>query len=151
MPFDANSGTYISGGPQDTGRKQDTMPTQIVDGYEYIGSLNIAAIDLSLPVAADMNSELLKISPCRYQGSYLTSDLIVCGQGYASHFGSIGTLGIRDTVQFVAADGATYEYIVSNIETDEQDEIDKILHDWDLTLFTFNADNTCLVVRCVRV
>ena len=132
------------------GREEsDSMPTIVIDGYEYLGSLHIASLDLNLPVAADINDELLRRSPCRYQGSYVYSDLVICGQGYASHFGRMTSLGIRDTVRFVAADGATYDYIVSNVETDDVDELDAILHDWDLTLFTFNADGTCLVVRCV--
>lgn len=128
-----------------------TMPTQTVGDYDYIGSIAIPVLGLDLPVASETDDDRLRISPCRYQGSYVTSDLIICGEGYAGHFGNIGSLGIRDEVRFVATDGAMYHYIVSNVETDQQDEIDAILHDWDLTLFTFNIDGTVRVVRCVRM
>ena len=131
--------------------EEASMPAETIGAYDYIGSIAIPVLDLDLPVASQSDDERLRISPCRYQGSYLTSDLIICGEGYAGHFGLIGTLGIRDEVRFVAADGAMYHYIVSNVETDDLDEIDAIIHDWDLTLFTFNNDGTVRVVRCVRM
>lgn len=48
-------------------------------------------------------------------------------------------------------DGVLYRYVVSNVETDRMEDITAIMDDWDLTLFTFNADGSCCVVRCVRV
>ena len=128
-----------------------SMPAVTIGSYDYIGSIAIPVLGIDLPVASETDDERLRISPCRYQGSYLTSDLIICGQGYAGHFGMIGTLGIRDEVRFVAADGTMYHYIVSNVETDRLEDIDAIIHDWDLTLFTFGANDTVRVVRCVRM
>ena len=93
----------------------------------------------------------LRISPCRFEGSYVTNDIVICGEGYARHFGSIGSLGIRDEVRLQTVDGVLYRYVVSNVETDRMEDITAIMDDWDLTLFTFNADGSCCVVRCVRV
>jgi sortase A len=126
------------------------MPAEIVEGNEYIGTIEFPTMDLRLPVAGYYSDELLRVSPCRYEGSYVTNDLVVGGEGYASHFGRIGTLGIRDEVRLTTVDRVLIRYVVSNVETDRLEDITAILHDWDLTLFTFNADGTCCVVRCVR-
>ena len=153
-PFTAETAARLSASRNPNANRyveDATMPTIKIGPYEYIGSLAIPVLNIDLPVASETDDARLRISPCRYQGSYLTSDLIICGEGYAGHFGAIGSLGIRDEVRFVAADGAMYHYIVSNIETDRQEDIDAIIHDWDLTLFTFNVDNTVRVVRCVRM
>lgn len=131
--------------------EKDEIPVELVGDYEYLGSLSIPVLNVELPVAAQTDDSRLQMSPCRYQGSYLSDDLVICGEGYASHFGSLGSLGIRDEVTITTVDGAIYHYIVSNVETDDIDEIDTILDDWDLTLFTFNVDGSCCVVRCVRV
>lgn len=131
--------------PDDT-----AMPAVVVDGRDYVGSLAIPKLGLNLPVASQSTDDTLRISPGCYQGSYKAHDLVVCGEGYATHFGHLGSLGIRDEVRLATVDGRVYRYMVSNIESDRLEDIDAILHDWDLTLFTFNADGTCLVVRCVR-
>ena len=40
------------------GREEsDSMPTVVIDGYEYLGSLHIASLDLNLPVAAMSSSD----------------------------------------------------------------------------------------------
>lgn len=126
------------------------MPIERIGEYDYVGSIAIPTLGIYLPVAAQTNDARLRISPCLYSGSYLTDDLVICGEGYSSHFGSLGSVGIRDEVRFVAADGAMYRYVVSNVETDKLDDMGSIMDDWDLTIFTFNADGTCCVVRCIR-
>lgn len=140
--------------PQDSAglnHEDDTgMPIERVGDYDYVGSLAIPTLGIYLPVASQTDDARLRMSPCVYSGSYLFDDLVICGEGYASHFGSLGSVGIRDEVRFVATDGAMYRYVVSNVETDKIDDIGSIMDDWDLTIFTFNADDTCCVVRCVR-
>jgi len=139
---------HAAQGPNDD---KGAMPAEIVDGVEYLGAIVFPTLDVELPVAGYYSDEQLRVSPCRYEGSYETNDLIIGGEGYASHFGRISTLGIRDEVRFMAVDGTILQYQVSNVETDDLDDITKILHDWDLTLFTFNVDGSCAVIRCVRV
>ena len=139
---------HAAQGPNDD---KGAMPAEIVDGCDYLGVIVFPTLDVELPVAGYYSDEQLRVSPCRYEGSYETNDLIIGGEGYASHFGRISTLGIRDEVRFMAVDGTILQYQVSNVETDDLDDITKILHDWDLTLFTFNVDGSCAVIRCVRV
>ena len=153
-PFTADSSASLAASRNPTASRfveDASMPVVTIGSYDYIGSIAIPVLGIDLPVASETDDARLRISPCRYAGSYFSSDLIICGEGYAGHFGAIGSVGIRDEVRFVAADGAMYHYIVSNVETDRQEDIDAIIHDWDLTLFTFNVDGTVRVVRCVRM
>lgn len=146
-----DSGMMVLDGP--TASKEELergMPVERIGDYDYIGSLAIPTIEIYLPIASKTDDARLHISPCLYSGSYLTDDLVICGEGYSSQFGFLGTVGIRDEVRFVATDGAMYRYVVSNVETSKLDDITKIMDDWDLTVFTFNVDGTCCVVRCVR-
>jgi hypothetical protein len=53
-------------------------------------------------------------------------------------------VGIKDEVRLASVDGVMHRYIVSNVETIRLEDIDKIYDDWDLALFTFNADGTVL-------
>ena len=131
--------------PKDVG-----MPVLDVQGFNYVGTIAIPTLGLDLPVCANLDNERLLLSPCCYAGSYITDDLIICGEGYSSHFGNIQSVGIKDEVRLVTVDGTLYRYIVSNVETDRLQDIDKIYDDWDLALFTFNADDTVCVVRCIR-
>ena len=53
------------------------MPVEVIDGYEYIGILEIPSEDLSLPVMNEWDYTRLKISPCRFTGSYYSDDLVI--------------------------------------------------------------------------
>ena len=100
--------------------------------------------------------ERLKISPCRYTGSYFTDDMVICAHNYAQHFGSIRWMDIGDDIYFITVEGKVYHYQVSNLETVRPTAIEEMIDsreaDWNLTLFTCNADGqTRCAVRCVRV
>ena len=62
------------------------MPITIIDGYEYIGILEMPSLGLTLPVMNEWDYDRLKISPCRFTGSYYTDDLVICAHNYAKHF-----------------------------------------------------------------
>lgn len=136
------------------GASGEELPTEEIDGYNYIGILEIPGLGLRLPVMETWDYERLKISSCRYSGSYYTEDMVICAHNYAKHFGSIKRMDIGDDVYFVTVEGKVYHYQVSNMETIEPSEIGEMIDnaedDWDLTLFTCNADGqTRWAVRCV--
>ena len=62
------------------------MPTVIVDGSAYIGTLQIPALGLRLPVLRDWSYPNLRIAPCRYAGTPQGS-LVLAAHNYESHFG----------------------------------------------------------------
>ena len=126
-------------------RKIKGMPTEEIDGNRYIGVLEIPSLNLSLPVMYNWNYSQLRISPCRYSGSYYTDDLVICGHNYRTHFSPLKSLRPGDEVFFVTVMGERLPYVVSNIETVRPTAIEEMIdnsgnssssNEWDMTLFT---------------
>ena len=139
-----------------------TMPTEMIDGYAYIGTLKIPALGLNLPVMAECDYTRLKISPCVFSGSYKTSDLVICAHNYARHFSPVKWIDLGADVYLTTVDGVMYSYKVSNIETVQPMAVDQMIknshndktvsNDWDMTLFTCNTGGqTRCAVRCIRM
>ena len=133
----------------------DEMPTEEIGGRRYIGTIEIPALKKKLPVLEDWSYENLKISPCRYSGSYHTDDMVICAHNYASHFNGLRWIDPGEEVIFTTVDGVEYRYIITYRETLFPTEVDRLLaadEDCDLTLFTcYIGGRTRCVVRCVRV
>ena len=132
------------------------MPTKEIDGYTYIGILDIPSLGLHLPVMASWDYERLSISPCRYTGSYYLDNMVICAHNYIKHFSPIKWIDIGADVYFTTVEGVVYHYQVSNRETLQptavEEMVDQTKEDWDLTLFTCNTGGqTRCVVRCSRV
>lgn len=58
------------------------MPTLEIDGHDYIGTLEIPALELSLPVLSEWSYPNLKIAPCRYTGSAYRDSLVIAAHNY---------------------------------------------------------------------
>ncbi len=137
------------------------METDVVNDVAYIGIIEIPSASLKLPVSYDWDYSLLSISPCRYKGSYMTNDMVICAHDYGSHFRAIRSLGIGESVFFTSVEGERIRYVVTNIETVQPTDIDKMIvntsegsesHLWDMTLFTCNiGGQTRCAVRLDRV
>ena len=142
--------------PNFTEKPQQEMPTVEIDGYLYIGVLEIPSIDRRLPVMETWDYERLKISPCRYEGSYFEDNLVICGHNYEKHFSPIKWADIGADVYFTTVDGVVYHYQISNRVTVQPTQIsemiDNTIEDWQLSLFTCNTGGqTRCAVRCRRV
>ena len=131
------------------------MPTEEINGRRYIGTIEIPALNKKLPVLEDWSYENLKISPCRYSGTYYTDDMVLCAHNYSSHFNGLRWIDPGEEVIFTTVDGVEYRYIITYRETLFPTEVDRLLEadeDCDLTLFTcYIGGRTRCVVRCVRV
>ena len=143
---------------------QDTMHTINIDGYDYIGTIEIPSLEIRLPVMAAWDYTRLKISPCLYSGSYLEDNMVICGHNYRKHFSPIKWIDIGEEVNFITVDKVVYQYKVSNRITVQPTSIPQMVEnlehtleaddpeDWDLTLFTCNpGGQTRCAVRCIRV
>ena len=128
------------------------MPTEIVDGFAYIGTIEFPALELRLPVMDTWDYDRLRVSPCRYSGSYFKDDLVICGHNYASHFSPIKYLEPGAEVIFTSVEGLELRYLVALVETVQPTAIEDMIDtDYDLTLFTCNpGGQTRCAVRCVR-
>lgn len=129
------------------------MPTQRIDGRDYIGTLCIPALGLELPIISRWSYPDLRIAPCRYQGSAYTDDLILAGHNYPAHFGNLKTLQAGMEVTFTDMDGNQFRYQVAALETLEPTAIEEMTAgEWDLTLFTCTIGGQSRVtVRCERI
>ena len=83
----------------------------------------------------------LKVAPGRYSGSTYADNMVVCAHNYAKHFSPIKWLALGSEVYFTDMDGQRWSYEVTNVETIQPTDIDKMItasdeDAWDLTLFT---------------
>lgn len=127
------------------------MPVETVKGRDYIGTVEIPKLKLSLPVLAAYDEPGLKVAPCRFSGSAYLNDMVICAHNYDKHFGRLRKLVEEDEVSFTDIDGNVFLYRVTALEQLKPDQTeDMITGDWDLTLFTCNfSGGTRLTVRCV--
>ena len=128
------------------------MKTVDIDGYAYIGYLSIPVLGLELPVMSEWDYERLKISPCRYDGSVDTDNLVIAAHNYSRHFGRLGELTEGDEVYFTDVDGVVTVSGVADIIGLRAEEVQEIrLGGFDLTLFTCDySGQTRVTVRCMR-
>ena len=103
------------------------MPVEVIDGYEYIGVLEIPSEGLSLPVMKEWDYTRLKISPCRFTGSYYSDDLVICAHNYMKHLGPLLQIGIGEDIYFTNVDGLSIRYIVTNRETVEPTAVEQMI------------------------
>ena len=140
------------------------MPVIEVEGYYYIGILEIPSLQLTLPVMDRWDYTRLKISPCVYSGSYKTDDLVICAHNYARHFSPVKWIDMGADVYLITVDCRVYHYQVTNRETLQPGAVENMIentnnttdetvtNEWDLTLFTCNTGGqTRCAVRCARI
>ena len=127
------------------------MPTQTIDGIDYIGVLEIPSLNLELPVISQWCYPNLRIAPCRYSGSAYSGGLVIAAHNYDSHFGRLKTLQTDDEVIFTDIDGNTFTYKVAVMEILEPLATEEMKsEEWDLSLFTCTIGGRSRVtVRCV--
>ena len=129
------------------------MPVVTLDGADYIGTLEIPVLELTLPVMADWSYPALKTAPCRYEGSAYTGDLILMAHNYDSHFGRLKDLRPEDAVLLRDMEDNLFSYRVVELETLDADAVDYMsAGDWDLTLFTCTyGGQSRVTIRCEEI
>ena len=141
-----------------------SMPVFEIDGYSYVGVIEIPSLKISLPVMDTWDDSRLRIAACRYWGNYKTDDMVICAHNYIQFFAPIRGIGMGADVYFISAGDTAYHYQVTNRETLRPTAVEEMVtntvqgtdgkevRDWDLTLFTcFPGGQTRCAVRCVRV
>lgn len=129
------------------------METEEINGFNFIGKLEIPSLGLDLPVSSEWNYELLRYCPCRYKGTTYADNLIIVAHNYNTHFGTINRLEPGDIVIFSDVYGRTITYEVLMTEILSGDDADRMEEgDWDLTMFTCTPGGINRVtVRCIRM
>lgn len=136
---------------------EETIPAELpvvwVNGYDYVGYLEILALNLKLPVLGEWDYSRLQVAPCRQFGSSRTDDLVIAAHNFARHFGRLRTLSQGDTVTFTDMDGIVNTYAVAEIESIDPENVDAVLNSGhDLALYTCTpGGGTRVAVFCDRV
>ena len=130
-----------------------TMKEVQIDGYGYVGFVSVPDLGLELPVMGQWDEERMKLSPCRYTGSYKTDDLVILAHSYPKFFGNLDELEPGAEITFTDMDGGInrYEVIVVDILSPYAVE-EMISSAYDLTLFTCTyGGGSRITVRCDRI
>lgn len=133
-------------------RLQSEVKTITVGGYDYIGTMEIPTLGLSLPVMSDWDYEKLDIAPCRQFGSIQTDDLVIAGHNYRRHFKYLYKLEAGGSVYLTNAAGTVIEYVVAKNRTLKATEVDTVQNsEYDLVLYTCTyAGTERVAVFCER-
>ena len=120
------------------------MPTQEIEGNDYIGVVDIPSLGLSLPVMSEWSYPKLKLAPCRYYGSAYTGCLTIVAHNYRTHFGLLREVLVGTQVLFTDVKGRQFSYEVSTVETIEATAIE------DAVSSVCTGGQTRLAVRCLK-
>lgn len=113
------------------------MPVEEVDGRYYIGTIKIIPLGISLPVQSELDDIKMKFTPCRFEGSVYSGDIILGAHSFRYHFGYLYKLETGDKVEFTDVDGNRFEYKVLYNEILYPDQVNELRSgEWDMTLFT---------------
>ena len=133
----------------------EPTPTKIamINGYNYIGILNLPGLMLELPVLSDCDEVLLKIAPCRDYGDLSTNDLVIAAHNYRNHFGRLSQLKNGDEVTFTDMDGVVHHYqIEKSMMIGAGDVVLVVDSGYELVLYTCDYTNqNRIAVYCKKV
>lgn len=117
------------------------MPVAMLEGYGYVGYVEIPALGLKLPVMSDWDYTRLEIAPCRQFGSSRTDDLVIAAHNFESHFGRLNEMSVGNTVRFTDMAGIVNTYRAEMIETLSPKDVDAVQNSgYDLVLYTCTRD-----------
>ena len=129
------------------------MPTLEVEGNQYIGTLEIPALGLTLPVMSQWSYPKLRIAPCRYAGSAYQEGFVIAAHNYSSHFGNLNQLSSGDRIYFTDVTGNRFSYQVAEVEELNPTALEEMVNEgWDLSLFTCTLSGQARVtVHCEKI
>ena len=129
------------------------MPIMEIDGFEYVGYLEIPSLELKLPVINTWSEYGANFAPCRYTGTAYLDNMVICAHNFSTHFGRLNTVIPGDLIYFTDMDGYVFTYEVIESEILQPTQIEEMcVGDWDLSLFTCTwGGRTRFTVRCEKI
>jgi len=108
-----------------------------INGYDYIGFIEIPKIEIKLPVLSEWDYARLKIAPCRQFGSINTDDIVIAAHNYKKHFGNLSNLSIGDEIILTDTSKNEHIYSVARMEVLRPTDVEKVQNSgYDLVLYT---------------
>lgn len=161
--FEAMPAEIVPAVPAENGNQELVIPKHILDpqrempvidvmGWEYIGVLEIPALNLSLPVMSEWSYAGLYYAPCRFDGSAYSDDFVIIGHNYSCHFGHLKNLPDGSAVYFTDVEGTRFEYVSVLHETLSPTAGEELCSgEWPLSIATCTIGGQARVVlRCER-
>lgn len=142
---------------EESAERDETEPEEtkisMINGYNYIGVLNLPTLNLELPVLSDCDEALLKVSPCRDFGDLATDDLVIAAHNYRRHFGRLSQLCYGDQVTFTDMDGNVHVYQVAEISMIAPTDVSLVADSaYELVLYTCDYTNqNRIMVGCRKI
>lgn len=126
------------------------MPVLEIDGVDYVAMLEIASLNVTLPVADEWNSDQLFASPARFHGSSYDHTLVIGGGDYSHQFSFCDKIDNGTVIIVTDMTGTQFLYTVSRVDRSKNAESNWLISaDYDLTLFCRDAYSMEYVaVRC---
>lgn len=142
---------------EESAEREETEPEEtkisMINGYNYIGVLNLPTLNLELPVLSDCDEALLKVAPCRDFGDLATDDLVIAAHNYRRHFGRLSQLSYGDQVTFTDMDGNVHVYQVAEISMIAPTDVNLVADSaYELVLYTCDYTNqNRIMVGCRKI
>lgn len=126
------------------------QPEVLLNGLSCVGTIEIPALDLKLPVTSEWSYDLMKQVPCRYYGSIYQKNMVIAAHNSWFHFGRLSHLKEGQKVIFTDAKEHRFIYRVKVVEALSPDSVEEVTNGiYPLTLFTCTLDaKNRVVVRC---
>lgn len=126
LPSDAPQGEVEApDAPAETSAPEEEAVV-FLDGYEYIGILELPDLEVELPVMAKWSYSRLKKAPCRHFGAAKTDDLVIAAHNYDTHFGRLHELKTGAEAIFTEMDGTEHRYALKELRTVAPDDVDTV-------------------------
>ena len=126
------------------------MPTRAIDGWDYVGILEIPDLNLSLPIINEWSYPALKVAPCRYEGTAYKKNMVIAAHNYQSHFAKLHELAVGAEIFFTDMAGNRFSYVLAQHEVLQPTDVEEMCSgEWPLTLFTCTVDGQArITLRC---
>ena len=125
---DTNTNTYESN--QDDNIDESSFTTEItIDGKKYstVGSISIPKINVNYPILSETSPSLLKVSVCKFWGSYpnQVGNLCIAGHNYRNKrfFSKVLNLVVGDIIEITDLNQNTLQYSVYDKYTVDEDNV----------------------------
>ena len=103
------------------------MPVTVINGIEYVGTIEIPILEIKLPIINSSTPANLKKAPCRYSGSTYQDNLVIGAHNYNAHFGRLKVLSYGDEIRIYDMDGNEFLYQVADIEILQPNQLDYLI------------------------
>lgn len=139
---------------------EDTNKLSLLKDNDIYGNIIIPKINVNYPFFYGISDDLLKISPCRFNGKMpnVKSNLCIAGHNYNDNrfFSKISSLTIGDEILIEDLNAKTYIYNVYDIFEVTEDElftyVDSYKNEYELTLVTCNnINNKRIIVKAKKI